>query len=657
MPQVKQTPNILVVLPGPLGDLVLSTPALQQLRNELKDATITFAAEKVAKSLLGQTRLNDKWLELPDDGHINASLIKHNGCRFDAAVLMRNSFRSAWAVFGAGINQRIGYARDGRKILLTEPITPIKLMGRFAPISMLDYYGYLADRAVERLGGSLKISYLDAENRLKLAVSDDDRREAEDLLKRNKLGDDQRLVVLVPAGAFGTSKHWPAERFAELAERLCLYDQSIRIVLCCAPNETEREIAKKIMTQARCREKILNLAENRISLGGLKEIVRRSSLLVANDTGPCHIAAAFGVPLVTMFGPTDPRWTYTGYEHETRLQSQSNCAPCQEPRCRKDHRCLRQISTNEVYDAAVSRLGQSQENRTPADQYRIYQERFVPLADASGLVHGDYRKLLCRSQLGSFEEVFDYQAGTLLEKPGLGHRQRLRVELNSTTVYIKRYDRAGRAEWLRQLVCRRSAGGACEFDFSAAIELAQNNINIARPIAFGVEPNTTIRPKSFVIFEELPDADALERLLPNTANDKKNKYRLLDNKPGLIEQLAKLIGRMHRAGYCHRDMYLSHIFLCRDSAGEEFLALIDLQRVFRPRIRQYRWQVKDLAQLYYSSKKYVSQKDIVRFMRCYLQSERLGGPAKRLIRAVYRKSDRILRHDHNRTEKYRKGRR
>jgi heptosyltransferase-2 len=89
-----------------------------------------------------------------------------------------------------------------------------------------------------------------------------------------------------------------------------------------------------------------------VGLGALKELVRRSSLVIANDTGPRHFAAAFGVPTVTLFGPTDPRWAQTYHERERVVRIEVPCGPCQLKRCPIDHRCLRGLGPEAVLGAA-----------------------------------------------------------------------------------------------------------------------------------------------------------------------------------------------------------------------------------------------------------------------------------------------------------------
>jgi len=658
---MNQSNNILVVLPNPMGDAIMCIPALRRLRQSLPHTRITYMANPVVRAILDGVPWTDDWLDYNKSRvalchmPLLADLRRH---KFDTAVVMPNSFRSALTVRLAGVKKRIGYDRDGRGILLTCPIPVPRLLERRAPISMGDYYGFLTDKAIELVLGATVPSNAKADNRLQLFTNENDRREIDELLHHWSLTNEKRMVIMVPGGAFGPSKCWLPERFAQLADKLT--EPRYRVIISCAPNDAERQIAEQITTLAE--RPVYNLSDKGISLGGLKELIRRCCLMIANDTGPCHIAAAFNVPMVTIFGPTDPRWTVTGYDKEIRLRVDVDCPPCQKPTCSRDHRCMTEITVDDVYAAAKKQLSPSSAaaaqqniNNLVGTYYSPFTESFTTLSSGIGLIHKDYLPLLEQQNLASLHDVFAYQHGQKLTKPGLGARQRLRLELllnknKKVVVYLKRYDYPGPIRLLRQWLSRRSLAAEAVYDFIAAISLAENNIPVARPIAYGTQSH---RRRSFVMFEELPNADALQRLLPQWSQ-KKTEYDLLRNKKKLLSQTAQLVRRLHNCGFCHRDLYLAHIFLGRDRTACERLSLIDLHRVFTPAILRRRWQVKDLAQLYYSARTYFTAADVMRFLLEYFQSDRLTTRQKRFIHAVYRKTQRIAGHDQNRIRKQQK---
>ena len=677
-------PNILVILPNPMGDAILCTPALRRL-HESFPGRLTFLANPTVQAILSPNPWAAAWLgpqAITTKGKLRNAIVSGRNLKrfgFDVAIIFPNSFRTALNVFLAGIPRRIGYGRDGRTLLLTDPLKPFRWLGRYAPMSMLDYYDLLAQHALACLTDTPLAVDRQADRRLELHTAPPDQAGAEQLLAQWQLNADQPLVILVPGGAFGGSKWWPAERFAQLADQLA-QQHNARIIISAAPNDTERALAQTIITHARCAP--IDLAQHAISLGTLKALIARASLVVSNDTGPCHITAAMGTPLVTLFGPTDPRWTATGYDRETRVRHAIDCGPCQQQVCPRDHRCMELISVDQVSAAAGAYLEQAATNidTAPARQtpsraphasvhahatfyrrsaqeltgtsYQPYDEQFVPLDDASGLVHDAYRPLLDQHKLATLADVFAYQQGHSLHKPGLGHRQRLRIQLLAdngpqATMYLKRYQRPPLGKRLKRYISRRSRLAEAVYDFAAALALSQEGVSVPRPIAYGQEHGRFFETRSFVISEELPQADALERLLPQSQAQQQN-YPLLANPRELTRQVARLVARLHRAGWFHRDLYLSHIFLGKDRYGRDMLSLIDLQRVFRPRLCRRRWQIKDLAQLYYSAMPYCTRTDIARFLKTYCDGPVRSPANKRLARAIQRKAARIARHDHKR---------
>ncbi|MBN1436920.1 MAG: lipopolysaccharide heptosyltransferase II [Sedimentisphaerales bacterium] len=653
--------NILVILPSPMGDAILATAALKRLRSALPQAKITFLASNAVADVLADSGLADETMRCDIKAQSpwkTAQNLKPH--KFDAALVLPNSFRSAFLLRLAKIKNTIGYARDGRGWFLSHPVTPLTLGGRFAVLSMLDYYGYLVDQALEHLGVNDGCHYWDQSAALHLATAPQDREKIDSLLSDDRFAGPGPLVVLVPGGAFGGSKWWSAENFALLADRL-VEQLNCRVFISCAPNNSELAIAQRIMAQSN--KPVVNLLDEHLSLGSLKELIRRADLMVANDTGPCHIAAAFNIPLVTLFGPTDPRWTATDYPGEIRLRGRSDCSPCQRSVCQHNHACMRSLTVDQVYAAARKQL--NQQKNLPAnysktitdlpDYFDVYQERFAPLTSDQGILHSNYRGLLAKHNLDSLQGVFDYQQGQRLDKPGLRRRERMRIELTSgaddkRVIYLKRYGPPTLSQRLkRAFTCGAHVTAGC--DFQAALALAKAGIDVPRPVAIGWQGQGPREKRSFVMLEELPNAEALERLLPDQ-KQKQNQYTLLADRRKLITTLAQLVKRLHDQGFFHRDLYLCHVFLAKDRAGKERLCLIDLQRVFQPRYRCRRWQIKDLAQLYYSARNFFTAAEIMRFLHTYFDSAHLNNQQKSLIRAVYRKTQRIARHDAKRQKRF-----
>jgi heptosyltransferase-2 len=182
---------------------------------------------------------------------------------------------------------------------------------------------------------------------MRLFTTDNDERAASELWRRFQLDQADRVVVLNPGAAFGAAKHWPAEHFAELANRLA--DDGAAILVLCGP--AERDIARRIAASA-TRPGIHTLADENLSLGLTKACIRRADLLVTTDSGPRHFAAAFDRPVVTLFGPTHIAWTETYHAKAIHLQRKVDCGPCQLRACPLDHRCMTQLLPADVYGVA-----------------------------------------------------------------------------------------------------------------------------------------------------------------------------------------------------------------------------------------------------------------------------------------------------------------
>jgi heptosyltransferase-2 len=164
------------------------------------------------------------------------------------------------------------------------------------------------------------------------------------------------IVVIIPGGAFGPSKCWPSERFAQTADWLSAnYDATV--VVSVAPDPVERQIAAQICDATK--QKVVNLAKRGISLGELKVLLSKADLVISNDTGPRHIAIALQRKIITLFGPNNPVWTDTGYENEITIVGNAPCVPCDKPVCKKpEHMCMQAITVETVCRVAEKLLGE-----------------------------------------------------------------------------------------------------------------------------------------------------------------------------------------------------------------------------------------------------------------------------------------------------------
>jgi heptosyltransferase-2 len=335
--------NLAVYLPGWIGDAVMATPALRALRSHFAGARITGVARPYVLGVLD----GGDWFDevLPADGLLATS----RGLRqrqIDLAVLFPNSFRSALTVWLGGCRRRIGYARYGRSLLLTDALPPVRdVRGRRTPSPILDAYNHLAEHA-----GCGPVS-----RRMELFTTPADEEAGDLVWQRAQFHLHGEVVCLNPGAAFGSAKHWPAASFAELARTLASR-RDCGVLVLCGPGE--RRLAQEIKALAG-HPAVRALGEDGgppLSLGLTKACVRRADLLVTTDSGPRHFAAAFGRPVVTLFGPTHIAWTETYHPLAVHLQKKVACGPCQLRVCPLDHRCMTQLAPAEVLAAAEGLL-------------------------------------------------------------------------------------------------------------------------------------------------------------------------------------------------------------------------------------------------------------------------------------------------------------
>jgi heptosyltransferase II len=337
--------KIVVFCPNLIGDTVMATPAIRALRHGFPDATLLGVIKPhVAPTLDGAPWFDEMIPFNPkarDPRHRMIGVIRRlRRERPDLAVLLPNSFRSALVAWLGGASRRVGFGRTGRGLLLTDRLANERnARGERLPVPIVESYLEI----VQRLG--CRVDSL----RPELFTTEEDERAADRAWSDLGLGRDGRVVCLNTGGAFGPAKNWPIEYFATLARRLA--DESgVAVLVVCGPSE--RESARAIAAQAE-HPRVASLADQPLSIGLSKACVRRSALLITTDSGPRHFAAAFKVPVVTLFGPTHVAWTRTYHPHAVHLVRPVPCGPCQRPTCAPGHhRCMRELLPETVFDAA-----------------------------------------------------------------------------------------------------------------------------------------------------------------------------------------------------------------------------------------------------------------------------------------------------------------
>ncbi len=306
----------------------MATPTLRMIRAALPGVFIGALVRPGIDELLDGCGLFDEVHVARPSGIMGPKFVaaKVRPRRYDTALLLTNSFSTALMVRIAGIPRRIGYDRDARGLLLTHSMrAPLRADGSFAPVPAVDYYHALAERfLLAPARGAIGPDMSDTPDTpdtpdtidarpltarpfrafLELGVTPPQQAAADAILERAGIAPGQRFAILNPGGN-NEAKRWPMERFAALAEHLHAR-HGLAIVINGSPGEAALVDA---IAAACASTRPARLSALGITLGALKGVVARASIMVTNDTGPRHIAAAMSVPLVSLFGPTDHRWT------------------------------------------------------------------------------------------------------------------------------------------------------------------------------------------------------------------------------------------------------------------------------------------------------------------------------------------------------------
>ena len=322
-----------------LGDAVMTTPALRQLRAAFPSAHIALLATPLTTGLFEGSPFVDEVMPYrrKEDGiaAFMQTVREIRAREFDMALLFQNAFEAALLARLGGVPLRIGYAMHGRAALLTHRLQhDDSHQGRHQVHDYLD----IVERAAQLAGASFERDTVAS-----LTANAAQRQAAAALLQRRGVMT-RPLIVLNTAATNSRAKCWSQENFAALADRLAT-ERGAQIVLIGAASE--RENAATVIAQMRTAQAI-NLA-GATSMGELIGLLAGCDLLVSNDTGPAHVAAALATPTLTLFGPTNEFETApTGARAELMRADNIECARCMHRDCPIDHRCMTRLAVEMV---------------------------------------------------------------------------------------------------------------------------------------------------------------------------------------------------------------------------------------------------------------------------------------------------------------------
>jgi heptosyltransferase-2 len=337
--------RIVVRPPNWLGDAVLALPALAAVRRAYPAAHLTIAASPAVAPLFREETdaAPDRVVELPPATRAAAAALE--GDAFDLGILFPNSLRSAWQFWRAGIRERWGYATAGRGLLLTRRSRPERRRG---VVHQADYYRDLVAGLGVPCPADVAPRIVPRRPSLERAAA---------LLAQYGIAPDARLVGFAPGAAYGQAKQWPPQRVAEVIARLAR-ETGMTAVAFGATHDREAARAIEFWLRAHAPDVAPRFVDliGRTSLGALIGAIGRMQAFVTNDSGAMHLAAALGRPVVAVFGPTDERATRPLGASHAVITETVFCRPCLLRDCPIDHRCMRRIPVDAVYDAVRARL-------------------------------------------------------------------------------------------------------------------------------------------------------------------------------------------------------------------------------------------------------------------------------------------------------------
>ncbi len=335
--------NIIIRMPNWLGDLVMATPVLEDLRRRFPNAKITAMCVEHLANLLEHNPHIDRifsfsrpsgWLHHAHHIQVIEPLRCEN---YDLGILLTNSLSSAWWFWRGHIERRLGYVGHWRRGLLTKALAyPQNIATQHLVITY--------KQLLKPLGMTI------SDTMPALYFSDEESSEVETLLRNHGVGEGDTIIGINPGAAFGSAKCWLPDRFKDLTQRLAL-DSTQKIVY--FGDHAGTELVNDICHNMP--DNVINLA-GKTSIRELCALIRRCNILITNDSGPMHVAAAVGTAPLALFGSTSD--VKTGpYKLGRVIHKRVECSPCYKRVCPIDFRCMKRIEVDEVYETTMEMLG------------------------------------------------------------------------------------------------------------------------------------------------------------------------------------------------------------------------------------------------------------------------------------------------------------
>lgn len=346
--------KILIRATNWVGDAIMALPALRAVRKRFSDAEIAIVGRPYVTDIYRDQEICNQLIPYDPKGlHAGFSgrerlAAELRAQKFDVALLLQNAFDAAWLAWRANIPERIGYARDARSFLLTKAV-PLPRHGEI-PAHEKFYYLELLRRA----------GWLDSvqeETFIGLSVPEEKRRSADEFLRKSGVRQSVLRIAIAAGASYGSAKCWPPSRFAEVANGLQSEADADVILF-----GTAAEATVSTAISAEMRRPLIDLT-GKTAIADLPALLSQCHLFIGNDSGAMHVAAAVGLPVVAVFGPTDPYGTAPVTPRCSIVQEKPYCSPCFLRRCPTDHRCMTAITAEMVEASAKTWLSSVQVQR------------------------------------------------------------------------------------------------------------------------------------------------------------------------------------------------------------------------------------------------------------------------------------------------------
>ncbi|MDD5104912.1 MAG: lipopolysaccharide heptosyltransferase II [Desulfuromonadaceae bacterium] len=323
-----------------IGDAVMTTPAIGVIREFFPQSEITI----LANPLVSQIFINHCWVDrviafdenrthrgIAGRMKLARELKRHS---FDLAIILPNSINAALVPWLAGIPMRLGKMGDGRSLLLTHrfprSLQALDVHQSQNYLAILEYFG---------ITGSKKSQLLVT------TVAEDSAIASR--LAGSGINEGDFVLGINPGATYGSAKRWYPDRFAEVARTLAV-TWGAKVIITGGPGETAIAADIERDLPGNC----LNMA-GQTSVRELMALVKRCNFFITNDSGPMHLAAAFAVPLVAVFGSTDHSTTYPLSDNAVMVRESVECSPCMKRECPTDHMCMKSVLPQTVINRAL----------------------------------------------------------------------------------------------------------------------------------------------------------------------------------------------------------------------------------------------------------------------------------------------------------------